>query len=43
VNKELEKNEIKNFQKVISRISKVAKEYEYFKKGQVIMTTKKIK
>jgi len=43
VNKELEKNEIKNFQKVISRISKVAKEYEYFKKEQVIMTTKKIK
>ena len=35
--------EIKNFHKVINRISEVAKKYEFFKKGAVIMTTKKIK
>ena len=31
------------FDKVINRISEVAKKYEFFKKGAVIMTTKKIK
>ena len=41
--KNLNNNEIKNFYKVINRISEVAKHYEFFKKGQVIMTTKKIK
>ncbi len=43
VDEKLNKNEIKNFHKVIYRISEVAKKYEFFKKGQIIMTTKKIK
>ena len=43
IDKNLNNNEIKNFYKVINRISEVAKHYEFFKKGQVIMTTKKIK
>jgi DNA-binding MarR family transcriptional regulator len=43
IDKNLNNNEIKNFYKVINRISEVAKHYEFFKKGLVIMTTKKIK
>ena len=43
IDKKLNNKEIKNFHKVINRISEVAKKYEFFKKGAVIMTTKKIK
>jgi DNA-binding MarR family transcriptional regulator len=43
IDKSLNNNEIKNFHKVINRISEVAKMYEFFKKGQVILTTKKLK
>ncbi len=43
IDKSLNNEEIKNFYKVINRISEVAKKYEFFKKGQVILTTKKIK
>ncbi len=43
IDKKLNNTEIKNFHKVINRISEVAKKYEFFKKGAVIMTTKKIK
>ena len=41
IDKNLNNKEIKNFYKVINRISEVAKQYEFFKKGQVILTTKK--
>ncbi|MFL2629894.1 MAG: MarR family winged helix-turn-helix transcriptional regulator [Flavobacteriaceae bacterium] len=43
IDKNLNKEEIKNFYKVINRISEVAKKYEFFKKGEIILTTKKIK
>jgi DNA-binding MarR family transcriptional regulator len=43
INKNLSKNKIENFYEVISKISEVAKEYEFFKKSEIILTNKKTK